>query len=187
MGKKGNGARVIASVGHGNNVAFYAVADGENDYEELLSKVERKSLWHFPGLLETDNVRIRISKTYLDEMSIPDSIFNQALENLPRRVIGEKEIPSEIAVPLEFELAPVVGFGFTIFQTDFQTVLKKRNLLCKTEICTLEGCAPTKVVFVEVNGRPFWRIQGEEDRHISAQITESLTYDEEAMAKMLAK
>lgn len=162
--------RVVASIGFGNDIAFYTVAE---NYEELMQKIKDKASWHFPGLLETKNAVINISRVYLNETSIPESIFNKALEKLPGRIVAEREIPPEIAIPLEFELAPVVGFSLD-HEIDNPDILKRRNLLCKDEVFALEKGTFTKTVFVEINGHPFWklvpRVREKKVKYIQARI-----------------
>jgi len=162
----------IASVGYGKDLAFYAVA---GDYEELMRIVENKVLEHFSGLLDTKNAWIRITRVSLNEIVIPDHIFNRALGRLPGRTIGEKEIPAEIAVPLEIELAPIMGFREEDYEIENLDILKKRNLLCKAEVCTLEKCDPAEAVFEEIDGRPLWKLvsrEGEEEvKYVHAQIS----------------
>ncbi len=159
----------IASVGYGEDLAFYAIAGDYDEpthavkkksslhYPDLLRIVEKKASLHFPGLLDTRKSWLRIIKAPLNEVVIPDHIFNQALRRLPGRKIGEKEIPAEIAVPLEIELAPIVSFGNEESEIEYRGILKKRTLLCKREVCALEKCSSTDAVFVELNGEPFWK------------------------------
>jgi hypothetical protein len=170
--KEMESAKVVASVGYGKDVAFYAVAE---DYEEVIQSVKEKASTYFPGLMETKNTWTKISKAYLNEVSIPDSLFNRALKRLPGRTVAGKEIPPEIAVPLELELAPIVGFGKEGGEIGDLDILKRRGLLCKTEVCMLEKCNPFEAVFVEVDGKPFWKLVlkgvGEKLKYIHAQIS----------------
>ena len=93
----------IVSVGYGENLAFYAIAGDydepvetekrkdSNRYPNLVQIAEKKATLHFPGLLETKKSWLNILKAPLNEVMIPDHIFNQALGKLPGRKIGEKE------------------------------------------------------------------------------------------------
>lgn len=165
----------IATVGYGDDVAFYAVAEG---YEKLLKKIMEKATWHFPGLLETKKAFIKISKAYLRQTSIPEPIFNRALNRLPGRIIRGVKIPSEIAVPLEFELAPVVGYHLEDCEVDNLDIIKRRNLLCKEEILTLEKSEPAKTVFLEIDEQPFWKLISKNrentPKYVQAQINPEL-------------
>jgi len=176
LGKKEmENEKSIATVGYGDDIAFYAVAEG---YEELLKKIMEKATWHFPGLLETKKASIKISKAYLKETNIPEPIFNRALNRLPGRIIRGSKIPSEIAVPLEFELAPVIGYHLEGSEVDNLDIIKRRNLLCKEEVWTLEKSKPAKTVFLEIDEQPFWKLVSKDRentvKYVQARINPEL-------------
>ena len=176
LGKKEmENEKSIATVGYGDDIAFYAVAEG---YEELLKKIMEKATWHFPGLLETKNASIKISKSYLREASIPEPIFNRTLTRLPGRMVRGIKIPSEIAVPLEFELAPIVGYHLEGSEVDNLDVIKRRNLLCKEEVCCLEKSEHEKTFFSEIDGQPFWKLVSKDRespvKYVQARINPEL-------------
>jgi hypothetical protein len=179
VGKKdAANAKVVASVGYGNDVAFHAVAD---DYAALMQQVTRTAAMHFPGLLETKRVAIGISKAYLHETGVPDNMFNRALKRLPGRTIADKELPPEIAVPLELELAPIVGFGAEGYAVDNLDILKRRNLLSKREVFALEHARTARAVLTEIDGRPLWKLLSSDDnteaKYVDAHITRRLTVE----------
>jgi len=170
LGKKEmENEKSIATVGYGNDIAFHAVAEG---YEELLKKIMEKATWHFPGLLETKNASIKISKAYLRETSIPEPIFNRTLTRLPGRIVRGIKIPSEIAAPLEFELAPIIGYHLEGSEVDNLDAIKRRNLLCKEEVCCLEKIEPAKTVFLEIDGQPFWKLVSK-DREVPVKYVQA--------------
>jgi len=162
----------VAIVGHGKDVAFYEVAD---DYNELIENVKDKSNTHFPGLLETSKAWVKVVKSSLSEINIPEYWINRALQKLPARAALGKRIPPEIAVPLELELAPIVSFGATEREVANLEVLRKRNLICRTEVCTLAKCNPSDPIFVERSGKPLWKIVPREEcekaRYLHAKIS----------------
>jgi hypothetical protein len=160
--------KVVATVGHGDDVAFYAVAD---EYDDAMNRVTAMAQTHFPGLLATKRVAIRIAKAYLCETGIPEPIFNRALKRLPGRTIGNKELPSTLAVPLEMELAPIVNYCKEGYETEQQDVLKRRNLLASAEIIALED-PDADAVFTETDGQPQWKLSASDrdTRHVPARI-----------------
>lgn len=179
VGKKdAANAKVVASVGYGNDVAFHAV---DHDYDALMQQVTRTAATHFPGLLATKQVAIGISKAYLRETGVPDNLFNRALKRLPGRNIADKELPPEIAVPLELELAPIVGFGAEGFEVDNLDILKRRNLLSKHEVLALEHARTARAILTEIDGRPLWKLLPSDDnteaKYVDAYITRRLTVE----------
>lgn len=179
VGKKdAENAKVVASVSYGNDVAFHAVAD---DYDALMQLVTRTAATHFPGLLETKHIAIGISKAYLHETGVPDNLFNRALKRLPGRTIAEKELPAEIAVPLELELAPIVGFGAEGYEVDNLDILKRRNLLSKHEVLALEHARTARAMITEIDGRPLWKLMppdgNAEAKYVDAHIARRLTVE----------
>ncbi|MFX0138029.1 MAG: hypothetical protein ACFFDN_30585 [Candidatus Hodarchaeota archaeon] len=144
----------IAEVCIGDNLGYYCVATSLSD---LKKEIQRKGDKHFPGLLNTKQIRIKFLADYLVYSSVAGFIAKNAFNNVINKKVNDAEIPAYISIPNDAELTPIIIIGKNYIK---DLKIKKRNILAKYEIMGIASKFGNvkNAIMTEIDNEPVWKV-----------------------------
>ncbi|NVM02637.1 MAG: hypothetical protein HWN67_09895 [Candidatus Helarchaeota archaeon] len=142
----------IAEVCIGDNLGYYCVATSLSD---LKKEIQRKGDKHFPGMLNSKQIRIRFVADYLVYSSVAGFIAKNAFNNVINKKVNDVEIPAYISIPNDAELTPIVIIGKNYIK---DLKIKERKILAKYEIMEIASKFGNvkNAIMTEIDDEPVW-------------------------------
>lgn len=144
----------IAEVNIKDNLAYYCVA---SSLSSLKKEIHKKGNKYFPGLLDSRNVKINYLTDYLVHSPVPGFIAKRAFDKIACKKICNVEIPSNISIPNDADLTPLIDMGKGSIK---DLKILKRTVLANYEINAIASqfAVVKNTTIKEINDEILWEV-----------------------------
>jgi hypothetical protein len=164
--KSDNLRRWVAKVSYKNTLAFYAIG---RTIDETLANIKEKADTHFANLANMKSLQLELKYINIAEIDINEGFLVDFLVKSSQECKIGNEIPTEILLPLQMTLCPVVDI-----YDENPWLSECRGIIAKEEACYLANKGlrgPYSVAKLEEDdeGKLIWDVSsrtGERDHRI---------------------